>query len=163
MRERSNPWLSYSLHCWGLLRRKIPEYPYENTRISVWKQRKVSNNRHTCVHCKLPTLVLYSLQVWHKEKLFEFFFFFFFFFNTNLQVCRSVGRAGLNFLANLRRVTLSATAAAVPLSSHTYVIVCSPPIPNSAVWSLVHLSVFLTLHTWWNIRFSFVPQDLVVF
>ena len=111
-------------------------------------QRKVSNNRHTCV--LLPTLVLYSLiwdylQVWHKAILFDFFFFFF--FNTSLQVCRSIGRAGLNFLATLRRVTLSATPAAVPLSSHTCVRVCSPPIPNSVVWSLVRLSVFLTPHT----------------
>ena len=101
-------------------------------------QRKVSNNRHTCV--LLPTLVLY------KAILLDIFFFFFF-FNTNLQVCRSIGRAGLNFLANLRRVTLSATPAAVPLSSHTCVRVCSPPILNSVVWSLVHLSVFLTPHT----------------
>ena len=162
MRERSNPWLSYSLHCWGLLRRKIPErvffqflekYPYESKgkyQITDTLVYTVNYLRLCCIHCKYG-IKRYCLN------------FFFFFFNTNLQVCRSIGRAGLNFLANLRRVTLSATAAAVPLSSHTYVRVCSPPIPNSAVWSLVHLSVFLTLHFWWNIRFSFVPQDLAVF
>ena len=160
MRERSNPWLSYALHCWGLLRRKIPErvffqfleiYPYESKgkyQITDTLVETVNYLRLCCIHCKYG-LKRYCL-------IFFFFFFFFFFFNTNLQVCRSIGRAGLNFLANLRRVTLSATAAAVPLSSHTYV-------PNSAVWSLVHLSLFLTLHTWWNIRFSLVPKDLPVF
>ena len=78
-------------------------------------------------------------------------------------MCRSFDRAGLNFPASLRPVTLSAVGAAVPLSSHTYVKVCSPPIPNSAVWSLAHLSVFLTFQTWWIVRFSLVPQDLAEF
>ena len=58
-------------------------------------------------------------------------------------MCRSFDRVGLNLPASLLPVTLSATIAAMPLSSHSYVKVCSPPIPNSAVWSLVHLSVFL--------------------
>ena len=113
-------------------------------------QRKVSNNRHTCVHCILPTLVLYILIKYGticKYGIKRYWFFLFVCFNTNLQVCRSFGRAGLNFPASLCPVTLSATIAAVPLSSHTYVKVCSPPIPNSAVWSLAHLSVFVTLHT----------------
>ena len=81
---------------------------------------------------------------------------------TNLQLCCSFDRAGLNF-PNLHPVPLSVTAAAVLLSSHTYVKVRSLPIPNSAVWSLVPLFVFPALYTCWIVRFPRAPQDLAGF
>ena len=108
---------------------------------------------YTSVHWIISTLAQYwliwdYLQVWHKAILFFCcccfvfcfcfcfcFVLFCFFFNTNLQEDRSFDRAGLNIPASLRPVTLSAISAAVPLSCHSYVKVCSPPIPE--LYSLV--------------------------